>query len=152
MEHLAGTLLSAGIEPEAGGRRIRLPGSGGAADIAALSRRTVVIMHHERRRFTERVGYLTSPGYGTGPGWRNTVGLVRGGPARVITSLAVFGFDPRSTEMILESLHPGVSLNDVRAETGWPVRVAPNLRETPEPSGEELAALRRFDPHGLWTG
>jgi glutaconate CoA-transferase subunit B len=137
---------------EAGGRRIRLPGSGGAADIAALSRRTVVIMHHERRRFPERVRYLTSPGYGTGPGWRDTVGLVRGGPARVITSLGVFGFDPRSTEMILESLHPGVSLNDVRAETGWPVRVAPSLRETPEPSGEELAALRRFDPHGLWTG
>ena len=137
---------------EEGGRTIRLPGSGGAADIAALSRRTVVIMHHERRRFPERVRYLTSPGYGTGPGWRRAVGLVRGGPARVITSLGVFGFDPDTLEMVLESVHPGVSLQEIRAQTGWPVRPAPDLRETPEPTEEELTALRRFDPDGMWTG
>src|SRR5207302_1201282 len=100
------------------GRRIRLPGSGGAADIAALARRTVVLVHHERRRFPERVRYLTSPGFGTGRGWRETVGLVRGGPGRVITSLGVFGFDPESGEMVLESLHPGVTLEELRAETG----------------------------------
>jgi glutaconate CoA-transferase, subunit B len=134
-----------------GARRIRLPGSGGAADIAALSRRTVVIMHHERRRFHARVRYLTSPGYGSGPGWRETVGLARGGPARVITTLGVFGFDPASREMVLESLHAGVTLDEVRAHTGWPVRVSPDLRETPEPGREALAALRRFDPGGVWT-
>ena len=134
-----------------GGRRIRLPGSGGAADIAALSRRTVVIMHHERRRFPERVRYLTSPGYGTGPGWREAAGLVGGGPGRVITSLGVFGFDPASREMVLESVHPGATVEEVRAHTGWPVRVSPALRTTPEPSREELAALRRFDPDGMWT-
>jgi len=137
---------------EEGGRLIRLPGSGGAADIAALSRRTVVVMHHERRRFPERVRYLTSPGFGTGPGWRGMVGLVRGGPARVISSLGVFGFDANTLEMILESVHPGVSLRDIQAQTGWPVRTAPDLRETPEPTDEELAALRRFDPDGVWTG
>src|SRR5690242_3990609 len=97
---------------EEGGRPIRLPGSGGAADIAALSRRTVVIMQHERRRFPERVRYLTSPGYGTGGAWRRETGLPRGGPARVITSLAVLGFDPASGEMVLESVHPGVTIGE----------------------------------------
>ncbi|HEV2356933.1 MAG TPA: CoA-transferase [bacterium] len=134
------------------GRRVRLPGSGGAADIAALSRRTVVIMQHERRRFPERVGYLTSPGYGGGGGWREEVGLARGGPARVITSLAVLGFASGSHEMVLESVHPGVTVEDVRAQTGWDLAVAPRLETTPAPTAEELAVLRRFDPAGTWTG
>lgn len=137
---------------EEGGRRVRLPGSGGAADIAALSRRTVVIMQHERRRFPERVGYLTSPGYGTGGAWRREVGLVRGGPARVITNLAVLGFDPESGEMVLESVHPGVAVDEVRAHTGWDLRVPARPAITAEPSAAELAALRRFDPDGEWTG
>lgn len=137
---------------EEGGRRVRLPGSGGAADIAALSRRTVVIMQHERRRFPERVAYLTSPGYGTGGPWRDEVGLVRGGPSRVITSLAVLGFDAGSGEMLLESVHPGVTVDDVRGQTGWNLRVAGPVGTTPEPSAEELAVLRRFDPDGTWTG
>jgi glutaconate CoA-transferase subunit B len=137
---------------EEGGRRVRLPGSGGAADIAALSARTVVIMQHERRRFPAQVKYLTSPGFGTGPGWRDRVGLVRGGPARVISSLGIFGFDPQSCEMVLESLHPGVTLEEIRNQTGWPVRVAEDVGQTPEPSGEELAVLRQFDPEGVWTG
>jgi len=135
-----------------GERRIRLPGSGGAADIAALSHRTVIVMHHERRRFPERVRYLTSPGYGTGPAWRETVGLRRGGPSRVISSLGIFGFDPASREMLLESVHPGVTVEEVRSQTGWAVRVRPDLGVTPEPSRDELDALRQFDPDGLWTG
>lgn len=135
-----------------GGRRIRLPGSGGAADIAALSRRTVMIMQHERRRFPERVRFITSPGYGAGPGWREGAGLGRGGPARVITSLGVFGFDPVSREMVLESVHPGVTREEVQNQTGWALRVRPDLAETPGPTREELDALRRFDPDGIWTG
>ncbi len=135
-----------------GERRIRLPGSGGAADIAALSHRTVILIPHERRRFPERVRYLTSPGYGTGPAWRKTVGLRRGGPSRVISSLGIFGFDPVSCEMVLESVHPGVTVEEVKSQTGWAVRVRPDLAETPEPSREELDVLRQFDPDGLWTG
>jgi len=137
---------------EEGGRRVRLPGSGGAADIAALSRRTVVIMQHELRRFPERVGYLTSPGYGSGGAWRREAGLPRGGPARVITSLAVMGFDPASGEMVLESVHPGVTIGEVRAHTGWDLRAAARPDTTAVPTAEELAVLRRFDPDGAWTG
>ncbi len=137
---------------EEGGRRTRLPGSGGAADIASLARRTVIVMQHERRRFPERVAYLTSPGYGAGGRWREEAGLPRGGPARVITSLGVLGFDRPSGEMVLESVHPGVTVDEVRANTGWDLRVAPRLPTTPEPTAEELAALRRFDPDGTWTG
>src|SRR5438067_2263463 len=77
-----------------GSPRIRLPGSGGAADIACLAQRLVVIMAHERRRLRARVDYITSPGFGSGPGWREQVGLPRGGPAALITTLGVFRFDP----------------------------------------------------------
>ncbi len=137
---------------EEGGRRTRLPGSGGAADIASLARRTVVIMQHERRRFPARVGYLTSPGYGTGGRWRQEAGLPGGGPARVITSLGVLGFDRDSGEMVLERVHPGVDVDEVQAHTGWELRVSPDLRTTPEPTPQELGALRQCDPDGTWTG
>ncbi len=134
------------------GRRVRLPGSGGAADIASLAARTVVIMQHERRRFPERVAYLTSPGYGAGGRWREEAGLARGGPSRVITSLGVLGFDRATGEMVLESVHPGVTAEEVRAHTGWDLRIAPTLATTAEPTAGDLAVLRRFDPEGTWTG
>lgn len=133
------------------GASVRLPGSGGAADIASLARRHVVIMAHERRRFVERVDYVTSPGHGTGGDWRARAGLPGGGPSAVITTLGLFRFDPVTREMILASAHPGVSVDHVRAETGWPLRVAAAVEETPRPTGEELATIRRFDPDGFWT-
>jgi len=136
----------------ADGRRIRLPGSGGACDIASLSRRFVVMIPHERRRLPERVSYLTSPGYGEGGNWRERVGLRGGGPAKVITTLATFTFDPESREMVLDTIHPGVDLDLVRAETGWPLRTTPELRETPPPTPQELEVIRRFDPGKIWTG
>lgn len=145
-----GNLNTTWVEDE--GRRVRLPGSGGAADIASLARRTVILMPHERRRFPERVGYLTSPGYGTGGAWRQQVGLARGGPARVITSLAILGFDHESGEMVLESVHPGVTVDEVQDHTGWDLQASPSLGTTAEPTRDELAALKRFDPDGTWTG
>ncbi len=133
-------------------RRVRLPGSGGACDIAALSRRFVVIMSHERRRFRERVTYLTSPGHGEGGMWRQHVGLLGGGPSKVITTLGVFGFDAVTKEMVLLSLHPGVDVEDVHRETEWKVRMAARIEQTPVPTPDELEAIRRFDPKGTWTG
>jgi len=129
----------------------KLPGSGGAADIASLSKRLVVIMAHEKRRLVERVSYITSAGYGDGRNWRAQVGLLRGGPSAVITTLGVLGFDPATGEALLRTYHPGQSIESVRAQTGWDLRVAPDVRETPAPTEQELAIIRRYDPQGFWT-
>jgi glutaconate CoA-transferase subunit B len=130
---------------------VRLPGSGGAADIACLAHRLVIIMPHERRRLRLRVDYVTSPGYGDGPGWRERVGLVRGGPATLITTLGTFGFDPESCEATLLTYHPGVGLDEIERETGWPLRVAPDVHPTVEPTAEELEIIRAYDREGYWT-
>jgi len=130
---------------------VRLPGSGGGADIASLARRFVVIMPQERHRFRERVDFITSPGHGDGPGWRAGVGLPGGGPSAVITTLGVFRFDPVTAEMILASYHPGQTVDSVRAATGWDLRIAPDCKETPTPTPEELAIVHECDPSGFWT-
>jgi glutaconate CoA-transferase subunit B len=130
---------------------VRLPGSGGGADIASLAKRFVVIMPHERHRFTSRVGFITSPGHGDGGDWRRRSGLPGGGPAAVITTLGVFRFAGDTREMELASWHPGESPERVRAETGWDLRVAAGARETPTPTAEELAIVRACDPEGFWT-
>ncbi|MCC6187844.1 MAG: CoA-transferase [Anaerolineales bacterium] len=130
----------------------RLPGSGGACDLASLAGRHIIIMPHEKRRFVPRVDYITSPGYGDGAGWRQRAGLTGGGPAAVITTLGVLRFDPDTGEMMLASVHPGVTVEQILAATGWPLRVAPQVTQTPEPTAEALAILRHFDPQGFWTG
>jgi glutaconate CoA-transferase subunit B len=131
--------------------RVKLPGSGGGADIASLARRFVIIMPQETHRFVERVGYITSPGHGDGPGWRERVGLPGGGPAALITTLGVFRFDEQTGEALLASYHPGQSVDTVRAATGWRLRAAPDVHETPAPSDDELALVRACDPRGFWT-
>lgn len=136
---------------EDGGKKIRLPGSGGAADIATLAGRCIIIMNHERRRFVPKVQYVTSPGYGEGGNWRERIELAGGGPSRVITSLGIFSFDPGSREMVLSSRHPGVAIDEIKQETGWPLRVASDMTETMPPSEEELRAVRKYDPRKVWT-
>ena len=133
------------------GKKARLPGSGGAADIATLAGRCIIIMNHERRRFTPRVRFVTSPGYGTGGDWRARNHVPGGGPNRVITSLGIFSFDETSREMILSSGHPGVTVEEIQRETGWPLRISEDLAETPLPSPEELAVVRKYDPKKVWT-
>lgn len=127
---------------------VRLPGSGGASDIASLARRLVLVMAHEARRFVETADYVTSPGHGSGDGWREGVGLParagrrpRGGPDRLVTSKALFGFGTDG-EMILTHLHPGVSVDEVRDSIPWPLRIAEELAETSSPTPEELAVLQ----------
>jgi glutaconate CoA-transferase subunit B len=108
-------------------------------------------MAHEKRRFIPRVDYITSPGYGDGAGWREQVGLPRGGPSTVITTLGILRFDPDTKEMVLSAIHPGVMVENVLANTGWPLRVAEQLDQTPVPTRQELAMLQQFDPQSYWT-
>jgi glutaconate CoA-transferase subunit B len=130
---------------------IRLPGSGGACDIASLAQRFVVLLEHKKERLPERVSFLTSPGNGEGAGWRERVGLPRGGPAAAITSKAVLRF-AEDGEAYLASVHPGVEIDDVLISTGWRLRMAEKVLETSEPSPEELKAIREYDKAGFWTG
>ncbi|HEV2021178.1 MAG TPA: CoA-transferase [Terriglobales bacterium] len=129
---------------------VRLPGSGGACDIASLAKRFVVLMEHSKRRLPERVSYITSPGNGEGAGWRERVGLPRGGPAAAITTKAILRFG-QDSEAYLASVHPGVSVEDVVANTGWKLRVAGDVSETAPPTAAELAAIREYDKKGFWT-
>jgi glutaconate CoA-transferase, subunit B len=132
--------------------KVKLPGSGGGADIAVLSRRWVTLMSHERRRLVERVSFVTSPGYGDGsPGWRKRNGLLGAGPAAIITTLAVLRFPEGGGEAYLDSVHPGHTVDEVRAETGWDLMAADGVGDTAGPTEEELAAIRKFDPEGFWT-
>lgn len=129
---------------------VRLPGSGGACDIASLARRFVALLEHSRHRLPQRVSYVTSPGYGDGAGWRTRVGLPRGGPVAVITTKCVLRFGDDG-EAFLSTIHPGVTVDDVLANTGWKLKVAEHMQPTPEPNAAELKAIREYDPKGFWT-
>jgi len=129
---------------------IRLPGSGGACDIASLAKRFVVLLDHAKHRLPERVGYVTSPGNGSGAGWREKVGLPRGGPSAVITTRCVLRFGDDG-EAYLDSVHPGVTVEDVIANTGWKLRAAKDMKVTAVPTREELQAIRGYDKEGFWT-
>jgi glutaconate CoA-transferase subunit B len=129
----------------------RLPGSGGACDIACLAQRTVVLLAHDRGRLCERVGYITSPGFGSGNGWRHKQGLpATSGPSAIITTLGVLRFG-HDGEAYLASVHPGVSVEEVLANTGWTLRVSDELIETLAPSDAELGVMRELDPNHFWT-
>jgi glutaconate CoA-transferase subunit B len=131
------TVIGEYAEPD-----VRLPGSGGAPEIASSCREVIVVMHHRRRAFVERVDFVTSVGYGTGPGDRALLGLPGAGPVRVITDLGVLEPDPASKELLLTALHPGVTVEAVRAETGWALEVVADLAETTPPTERELSTLR----------
>jgi glutaconate CoA-transferase subunit B len=140
------------------GRITKLPGSGGACDIACMAQRTVVLLEHTKRRLVGRVSYITSPGNGDGntagnPSWRVAQGLpARSGPSAVITTLGVLRFADDNGEAFLASVHPGARVEDVVNNTGWPLRVSAELAETAAPTNEELAPMRELDPNGFWTG
>ena len=136
---------------------VRLPGSGGACEIASNTHRTVVVTPHSRRRFPEEVDFVTSPGYVGGREGRADLGL-RGGPEAVITDKAVMRFD-ESGEMYVETVHPRSSREAVQAATGWDIQFADGVEagrevgETPPPTDEELRLVRdELDPDGVYTG
>ena len=123
---------------------VRLPGAGGAPEIAASCREVLIVMRQSRRSFVERVDFVTSFGYGRGPGERERLGLRGRGPVKVITDLGVLEPDPRTCELTLTAVHPGVEVADVRAATGWDLRVAPELATTESPTEHELAVLHEL--------
>jgi glutaconate CoA-transferase subunit B len=108
-------------------------------------------MEHEPRRLRDRVHFVTSPGNGAGPQWRQRQGLVRGGPAAIITTLGVLRFNRADGEAYLASFHPYTTPEDVRAATGWPLRVGEDCVPTPAPTPDELRLVREADPQGFWT-
>jgi glutaconate CoA-transferase subunit B len=132
--------------------RVRLPGTGGANDIASLCREVIIVTAHERRRFVERVDFVTSPAWLGGDGSRARAGLLFGGVSRVVTTLGIMGFDPASRRMRIEATHPGVSVESIRANTGFELDVAPDLGVTEPPSDDELEMLRALDPDRRFLG
>jgi glutaconate CoA-transferase subunit B len=131
--------------------QVRLPGSGGACEIAIHAKKVFVIAPQGKRSFPAELDFLTSPGHRPRGGDRARLGMPGAGPVRVITQLACYGFE--DGEMILETLHPGVSLDEVRAHLGWEPRLARELGTTAPPSADELRLLRdELDPRGLYLG
>ncbi len=129
------TVIGSYVQP-----KVRLPGSGGACEIATLAKKVVIVMPHRKRAFPERVDFITSPGYLAGGRARECLGLT-GGPVQVVTDLGVLEFDSESHEMVLVSVHPGVSREQVQEQTGWTLQVREPLATTPLPSAEELRVI-----------
>lgn len=129
--------------------RVRLTGAGGANDIASGAKRYLIMVSHEPKRFVERVSYITSPGYLDGGAGREEVGFVGGGPSAIITTLGILRPDPRSREFQLAAYFAFSGVEEIRANTGWDLKVAAEVHVVPEPSPEELAALRRVDETGM---
>jgi glutaconate CoA-transferase subunit B len=128
----------------------RLPGTGGGNDIASLTQ-MIVAMRHEKRRFVADVDFVTSPGFLHGGTSRKDSGLLAGGMYRVVTDLAIMDFDETSKRMRIIALHPGVTISQVQANTGFELEVAAELETTEPPRQEELAVLRHLDPERLYT-
>jgi glutaconate CoA-transferase subunit B len=149
-----GNLNSTMIGDDHARPKVRLPGSGGANDLASFCWRTLIIIRHDRSKFVEKLDFLTTPGYLTGPGAREAAGLPPGtGPYRVITDLAVLDFHPDTKRMRLLSTHPGITPEVVQAATSFPLTLAPACGQTPTPTVEELRVLREeVDPHGYILG
>ena len=128
--------------------KIRLPGTGGGNDISSLTQ-MIVTMRHEKQRFVDRVDFITSPGFIEGGTSRAEAGLPTGGMFKVVTDLAILGFAEGSREMVVEALHPGVSIDQVRDNTGFEIQTA-EPETTEPPSARELAVLRELDPDRLY--
>jgi glutaconate CoA-transferase subunit B len=132
--------------------KVRLPGSGGACEIAIHARKILVIMRQATRSFVAKLDFRTSPGHSGDPEHDRARGWSGSGPTNVVTDLATYGFDDETGEMTLLTMHPGVSLDDVRAAMGWEPKVSPDVGETPPPSAEELRLIRQeLDPQGIHT-
>jgi len=133
--------------------KVRFPGSGGANDFASFCWQTMIMTVHSKARFVEKCEFVTSPGFLSGAGAREAAGLPEGGPYKIVTDLAVMGFDDATKAMMVESLHPGVEIDKVQAETGFKLIVPPKVERTTPPTEKELRILREeVDPLKLVIG
>jgi acyl CoA:acetate/3-ketoacid CoA transferase beta subunit len=145
--NLNSTVIGPYIRP-----RVRLPGSGGANDIASMAKRFVVICRVDRKRFVEKLNYLTTPGFLTGPGAREAAGLPGAGPVRVITDLGILGFDPVTKQMQIEQCFPGITPDRIEQNIGFEISAAPSIGTTAAPTSEQLHLLRtQIDPDGVYV-
>jgi len=133
--------------------KVRLPGSGGANDVGTLCNKTIIIMRQDKHRFLEKIDFLTTPGYLDGFDSREKKGLPIGsGPYRVISQLGVYGFDDESKRMQLLSIHPGITINQIKENSGFEIIIPKKISTTTPPSKKELAILKKIDPAGMVIG
>ena len=133
--------------------RVRLPGSGGANDVGSFCWRTIIMMRQEKRRFLQKVDFVTTPGYLTGPGAREEAGLPSGtGPYRVITQLGLYGFDEATKRLRLLAVHPGVTLEQIQENSEFEILIPDRIEATKPPTPEERRLLREIDPAGMAIG
>jgi acyl CoA:acetate/3-ketoacid CoA transferase beta subunit len=135
--------------------KVRLPGSGGANDVGSFSNRLIIIIANQSKRtFVSKVDFLTTPGYLDGPGARERAGLAKGtGPYRLITQLGIYGFDEETKRLKLLSLHPGITLDEVKENSSFEIMIPDKIETSPEPTEEHLRTLREeIDPAGIVLG
>ena len=143
--------LNSSFIGDADNPKVRLPGTGGANDIASLASKILVAMHHEKKRFVEKVDFITTPGYLQGGNSREKAGMSVGGTYKVITHLGIFGFDEESRRMRLETLHPGATVEEVKDRTGFELLIPKKIQYTKPLTEEELRILRELDPDQRYT-
>ncbi len=130
--------------------KVRLPGSGGACEIAIHARKIIIVLKQSPKSFPEKIDFLTSPGFLNETNPREKLHFPGQGPALVITDFGVYGFTKDTHQMILREIYPGVTVSEVKANIGWEVKVSPRLRTTPPPSADELRIIRQeLDPDGI---
>jgi len=123
--------------------KVRLPGSGGGNDVGSHCWQTIAIMRHDRRRFVQKVDFITTPGYLTGPGARENAGLPAGtGPYRVVSNLGIMGYHPETCQMVLLATQPGITVDEVLENTGFEILLPEEVEVNPSPTTEELRILR----------
>lgn len=132
--------------------RVRLPGSGGANDLASSANETIIMMRLQKGKFIKRVSFITSPGYISGPGERERLGLKGKGPLMVVTNRCIFKFDEKTKEMYLDSLFPGATAAEIKEYVGWDLKVADNLKEVEPPTEEQIRLMHYFDSTNIILG
>ncbi len=132
--------------------KVRLPGSGGGNDIASSASRVILMFRHDARKFVKKLDYLTSPGHLSGPGSREKLGLIGGGPSMVVTDMCQMDFDPKTKRIRLKSVHPGVTVDWVKRNVMFDLIIPDDVPTTAEPTIQQLEKLRELDPQGIYLG